>query len=224
MHTGYKGLPQGLVLSPFKFNFYTRLVEACLHPLCSMLQYAVDLVVYILGKHVEAVRDCLQTSLTRLMTWHCSRQVRSDGFSRKHENPRVSKRQTALRNVIEFKYLRIIFDRKLTWRLHAEYIQRRCHTRFNFMKSITGEFSGTNPAFIKVLVRSVIEYGGVCFSGMSYCHIRRLERIQWKAGRICFGLKKSTHVLSVAVAECEFDTLILSLTRFMSLLPCPFPK
>jgi hypothetical protein len=29
MCTGYKGLPQGSVLSPFMYNFYTRLVEAC---------------------------------------------------------------------------------------------------------------------------------------------------------------------------------------------------
>jgi hypothetical protein len=35
-HGLYKGLPQGSVLSPFMYNFYTRLVEACLHPLCSI--------------------------------------------------------------------------------------------------------------------------------------------------------------------------------------------
>jgi hypothetical protein len=29
--------------------------------------------------------------------------------------------------------------------------------------------------------------------------MRRLERIQWRAGRICFGLIRSTHVLSVKV-------------------------
>jgi hypothetical protein len=109
------------------YTFYTRLVEACLHPLCSILQYAGDLVVYILGRHVEAVRDCLQTSLTRLMTWFGDLSANKSEmmvFSRKHENPQVSVRlgQIALRN--EFKYLGIIFDRKLTWRLHAEYIQR----------------------------------------------------------------------------------------------------
>jgi hypothetical protein len=69
IRTGYKGQPQGSVLSPFIYKFYTRLAEACLHSLCSILQYAYDLVVYNLGRHVEAVRDCLQTSLTRLMTW-----------------------------------------------------------------------------------------------------------------------------------------------------------
>jgi hypothetical protein len=104
--------------------------------------------------------------------------------------------QVALRNVTEFKYLGIIFDRKLTWRLHAEYIQRRCHARVNFMKSIADQSWGAHPACLLVLykstVRSVIEYGGVSFSGMSDYHMRRLERIQWRAGRICFGLMRST--------------------------------
>jgi hypothetical protein len=68
MRTGYKTIPKGSVLSTFMYNFYTRLVEACLRLLCSILQYADDLVVYITGKHVEAVMDCLHTSLTRVMT------------------------------------------------------------------------------------------------------------------------------------------------------------
>jgi hypothetical protein len=34
---------------------------------------------------------------------------------------------------------------------------------------------------------------------MSGCHMKRMEWIQWRAGRICFGLMRSTHVLSVDV-------------------------
>jgi hypothetical protein len=112
--------------------------------------------------------------------------------------------QIALRNVTEFKYLRIIFDRKLTWRLHVDCIQRRCHAGGNFMKSIAGQSWGAHPTacllvLYKSTIGSVIQYGGVCFSGISDCHMRRLERIQWRAGRICFVLMRSTHVMSVEV-------------------------
>jgi hypothetical protein len=122
-----------------------------LHSLCSIFKYADDLVVYILGKHVEAVRDCLQTSLTRLMTWFGDLGLSLSAnkldmmvfFSRKHENLQVSDRlgQTAFQNVTELKYLGIIFYRNLTFRMHAdaEYIQRRYHARVNFMKSIAGQ-------------------------------------------------------------------------------------
>jgi hypothetical protein len=118
--------------------------------------------VYISGRHVEAVEDYLQTSLTRLMTWFgdlglslSANNSKMMVFSRKHENPQASVRlgQIALRNVIEFKYLGIIFDRKLTWRLHAEYIQRRCHARVNLMKSIAGQSCGAHPACLLVLIK-----------------------------------------------------------------------
>jgi ABC-type sugar transport system ATPase subunit len=62
MCTSYNGLPQGSVLSPFMYM-------AFLHRMCSILQYADDLVVFVSGKHVGAARDCLQASLTRLMSW-----------------------------------------------------------------------------------------------------------------------------------------------------------
>jgi hypothetical protein len=72
-----------------------------------------------------------------------------------------------------------------------------------FLTNFVGQSWGAHLACLLVLykstVQSVIEYGGVCFSGMSDFHMRRLERIQWRAGRICFGLMRSTHVLSVKV-------------------------
>jgi hypothetical protein len=147
------------------------------------LQFADDS-----GKHVEAVRDCLQTSLKELddLVWAPGSFIVYKQVG-KHENPQVLVRlgQTALRNITEFKYLGIIFDRKLTWRLHTEYIQRRCHARINFMESIEGQSWGAHPACLvvlyKITVRSVIEYEGVCFSGMSDCHMRVLELIQWRA-------------------------------------------
>jgi hypothetical protein len=74
---------------------------------------------------------------------------------------------------------------------------------FKLVKKPPHHSNVAHPACLLVLckstVRSVIEYGGVCFSGMSDCHMRRLERIQWRAGRICFGLMRSTHVMSVDV-------------------------
>jgi hypothetical protein len=73
------------------------------------------------------------------------------------------------------------------------------------MNSIAGQYWVANPACLLVLynstVWSVIEYGGVCFSGMSDYHMRRLERIQLRAGQICFGLMRSIHVLSVEILE-----------------------
>jgi len=51
----------------------------------------------------------------------------------------------------------------------------------------------------KGLVRSVIEYGCICFSEMAATHFKKLERVQWRGMRICLGLMKSTHTDSIEV-------------------------
>jgi hypothetical protein len=102
-----------------------RLVEACLHHLCWILQYADDL--YISGnllRLLRTARRCLwQDWWLGLGIWifHCLKTSQKWWFFRKHENLQVSVRfvQTALQFVTKFKYLRIIFDRKLTSRLHG---------------------------------------------------------------------------------------------------------
>jgi hypothetical protein len=43
---GFKGFPQGSVLSPFSYSFYTSQADRILPVRCSMLRYADDVVVY----------------------------------------------------------------------------------------------------------------------------------------------------------------------------------
>jgi hypothetical protein len=107
MRTSYKGLSQGSVLSPFMYNFYTRLVEACWHPLCAILQYVVDLVMYILEKMLSS--PCLQTSLTTQVT----------SFGDKSGNMKIPRFQCGSVRLhfemsLNLNIWGIMFDRKLT--------------------------------------------------------------------------------------------------------------
>jgi hypothetical protein len=103
----------------------------------------------------------------------------------------------------EFKYLGVVFDRGLTWNAHTRYVLKRCRTRINFMKSIAGTAWGSHPdnmlILYKGLVRSVLEYGYVCFSEMAVTHFKKLERVQWRALRISLGLMQWTHTGTVEV-------------------------
>jgi hypothetical protein len=103
----------------------------------------------------------------------------------------------------EFKYLGVVFDRGLTWNAHTRYVLKICKTRMNFMKSIAGTAWESHPdnmlILSKGLVRSVLEYGCVCFLEMAVTHFKKLERVQWRALRISLGLMQSTHTGTV---EC----------------------
>jgi ribonuclease HI len=67
------------------------------------------------------------------------------------------------------------------------------------MKSMAGTAWGSHPdnmlILYKGLVRSVLEYGFVCFAEMAVTHFR----VQWLALRISLGLMQSTHTSTVEV-------------------------
>jgi hypothetical protein len=71
------------------------------------------------------------------------------------------------------------------------------------MKSIAGTawgFHCDNMLILyKGLVRSVLEYGCVCFSEMAVTHFNKLEWVQWRALRISLGWMQSTHTGTVEV-------------------------
>jgi Reverse transcriptase (RNA-dependent DNA polymerase) len=197
VRTGYKGLPQGSVLSPFFYNFYTRLIDSYLHPLVSILQYADDIVIYSTGRVSSVLETYIQSSLLGICEFFNSlgltistQKSESMVFSKKHQIPQltISLNNNILQNAVQFRYLGVLFDTKLTWKPHVDMIVRKCQRRTNFLKSIAGYSWGAHPSCILILykstIRSVIEYGAVCFSEMAETHLKKLERIQWRSARI----------------------------------------
>jgi hypothetical protein len=63
---GYKGLPQGLVLSPFLYNIIGSFADRCIPSGCGFLQNADDLVVYMAHRLFNVARELVQTGCTSL--------------------------------------------------------------------------------------------------------------------------------------------------------------
>lgn len=87
------------------------------------------------------------------------------------------------------KDLGVLFDDKLTFRAHYDYIINKCNKTLGFISRRTKEFK--NPQSInylyKTLVRSVLEFNTVIWSPFYRVHIDRIERVQRKLLRIlCF--------------------------------------
>jgi hypothetical protein len=59
---GFKGLLQGLALSPFSYSFYTFEADRVLSVRCLMLQYADDLAVYVSHVDMENVQRTVQSA------------------------------------------------------------------------------------------------------------------------------------------------------------------
>jgi ribonuclease HI len=209
---GYKGLPQGSSLSPFSYSFYTSDVDTCIPSDCSIVQYADDLAIYSSNVNEIFIQNSIQLALFELDKFFSDiglsiSEKKSELvlFSRKHSTPnvQVSLNGRLLKVSDHFRYLGVIFDRKLLWNGHVRLIQQKCAKRINFLRSMAGVSWGAHPdtmiVLYKGLIRSVLEYGCVAFDRASKNHILKLERIQYRCLRIALGLMQSTHVQTVEI-------------------------
>jgi ribonuclease HI len=209
---GFKGLPQGSALSPFSYSFYTSEVDRCLPENCSLLQYADDLAVYSSNSHSQIAIRRIQVACNNLNNFFAKiglsvSEKKSEImiFSRKHSDPeaQITLNGTPLKLSNTFRYLGVVFDRKLLWNAHIKYILQKCSTRINFLRSMAGVSWGSHPDIMiilyKGLVRSVLEYGCITFDRAADTHLLKLERVQYRCLRIALGLMQSTHVQTVEV-------------------------
>jgi hypothetical protein len=96
--------------------------------------------------------------------------------------------------VPKFRYLGVVFDRKLLCGTRVHNIQQKCYKRLNFLRSMAmavvslGEHPDMMLILYKGLIRSVLECGFIAFDWMAATHIFKLKRIQYRCLRIALGL------------------------------------
>lgn len=212
--TGYKGLAQGSSLSPLLFNLYTAAIETRAPRTAKVLQYADDVAVYMMGDRREgtAMEREMQCLLHRLSRSYSDLGLSISKtkteymlFSRLYINPsvRLFLDNAPIKSVQEFKYLGVIFDKKLSWKNQTDALVAKCGKRINFLKSVAGSTWGAHPdcllTLFKATVRSALDYGAHCYQFMARTHRLKLFRLQWRALRICLGLMNSTHTQTCEV-------------------------
>jgi hypothetical protein len=125
---GYKGLPQGLVLSPFVYNIIWPCAARFIPSRCRFLQYADDLVVYMVHRLFDVAHGLVQTACTSLNVFFSSMGLTISAskseimlFTRKH-------------NRLQFLVRIAFFNAGLRWSCYAKYVRRRCLQRVNLLK------------------------------------------------------------------------------------------
>ena len=112
---------------------------------------------------------------------------------------------TPLKMEKSIKFLGMVFDARLNWLSHCQYVEERCKNRLNFMRSITSTKWGAGKTCLiilyKALIRSLLDYGAIALGNASSQALRILDSIQARALRICCGAMRSTAVAALQV-EC----------------------
>lgn len=211
------GVPQGSVLGPFLFNIFINDLTQLLR--CPHLLFADDLKIYL---RIRSFLDSfqLQTDLDILFNW-CLQNGLSLNINKCCFIVFSNKRLTipaytyhinhmALVQVENIKDLGVIFDSKLKFDKHIEWITNKAYKMLGFIARLTHEFSDINcvKLLYNTLVRSHLEYCTSVWNPYSQKQTISIERVQKKFTRLVYyRLRQPCSPYSERLSSQQMNTL-----------------
>lgn len=216
------GTAQGAMLSPLAFLVMINDLPARLVGVRSSL-FADDSMLCCAGSHFKSLQTQMQTALDEAQKWcdewgfKISREKSiAVLFTHRTGNHDIQLKIDGENIKLEksARFLGVIFDQRLTWKHHIDYVETKCQKRLNLMKAVSGTRWGASRKALlmiyRALIRSVIDYGAIAFDSAAAVHTVKLQRIQNRALTMCCGAMTGT---SVAALQVECNEMPLNLRR-----------
>lgn len=215
------GTPQGSVISPLLFLIMINDFPTTFDPSLKTSLFADDSAIWKTGRNLQQINSKLQEALNDITHWckkwgFCINAKKSFciTFTRRSlNNDSVLKvNKEPIENKQHGKFLGVVFDSRLTWKHHINYVTTRCQPRVNLLSNIAAHTWGSNKQTLlhlyRTLIRSVIEYGCELFYTASSSQLSKLENIQYKCLKLVCG---ALHGTPKIVLQNECGELPLSL-------------
>ncbi|CAG2219008.1 unnamed protein product [Mytilus edulis] len=209
------GIPQGSVISPTLFNIMINDLVGLAKKPAVMPQFADDSAMWYRGGNIKHLTKKMQETLNNISAWSKKwgfkiSKTKTIGviFGDRHVysvNLMLDNQPIKFQNHV--KFLGLIFDRKLTWNKHVNYLQERSKAILNVLRYVQANNYGMGTDSLlmlyKSLLRSVLDYGCQAFNSASITVKSKLDIIQAKGLRIVLGAHKSTPLETILAESGE---------------------
>ena len=210
------GVPQGSILGPLLYLIYVNDITNDIESDINLFADDTSLlkVIYDPTQSFQVINS----DLAKLEEW--SKQWRTSFnadktvyiiFSRKNQQeayPNLNLGNQVLKQVDSHTHLGLTFNSRLTWDDHIDKICTKAHRRVDSLRRI--RFLVPRHVLenlYKSVIRSVLDYADVVYSGLSDTLAKKLEGVQRSAALVCTGAFRNTsHVL--LLSELGWDELI----------------
>lgn len=218
------GVPQGSILSVTLFILKINNIVRCLPPGIRCSLYVDDFLICYRTKSMRAAERQLQRCLRSIESW-----ADTNGFQfsktktvcmhfcqqrREHSDPDLRLYGSSIPVVEETKFLGLIFDKKLTFIPHIQYLKDKCLKAMNLLRVVAHTDWGADSATLLKLyrshIRSKLDYGSVVYGSARASYLVPLNRVQNAALRLCLGAFRTSPASSLHV---EANELPLELRR-----------
>jgi len=224
LHRQEMGVPQGSILSVTLFSVKINNIVKTVKTGIDNSLFVDDFAISCKSKNMATIERQLQLCLNKIQTW-----ADQNGFKfsqsktvcvhfcnkrKLHLDPVLKIYGHEIPVVEQVKFLGLIFDQKLNFKAHIDYLRVKCQKSLNLLRVVSKMDWGADRKVLlrlyRSLIRSKLDYGCIVYGSARKSYLKKLETIQNQALRICLGAFRTSPIPSLHV---EADELPLHLRR-----------
>ena len=118
-----------------------------------------------------------------------------------HNNPTLNLDESEIPVVDQYKFLGIIFDKKLSFIPHIQYLKEKCSKTLKLLRVIAHKDWGADPQTLlklyRILVHSKIDYGCFIYGAARKSYLKSLQTVHHEGLRLVFGAFRISPVESL---------------------------
>ena len=216
LHDQEQGVPQGSILSPILFNIKLNNIIKSIPTNVEKSLYVDDLAIYFRGRTMSVVERQIQQALKSIECFadengfrFSIQKTKCVHFCRRplHPHPSLKLYNNIIDVIPEIKFLGILFDKKLTFKPHIDYLKKKCQKAMNLLRVVSSSAWGADRTTLlmlyKSLIRSRLDYGCVIYGSARPSYLSRLDPIKNQALRSCLGAFRTSPIASLEVESGE---------------------
>ena len=195
------GVPQGSVLGPLLFLIYINDMSL-IFPEAKIYQYADDTVISVSADTQLEAKDQMDHDLKNLEIW-CNmnkltintKKTKIMYFCTTNKTKQLTPDNNnylygnVLQKVDSYKYLGVILDTNLNFKLHVETLLKTLRYKLYVFSKIRRFLTvQASLCIYKATILPYIDYGDIFYQACSQIYLRKVQDKQTKALKICFKL------------------------------------
>jgi ribonuclease HI len=217
LHSQEMGVPQGSILSVSLFLMKINSIAKVVNAGIDSSLFVDDFSITCSSSNMTTIERQMQNCLNKIQQWADENGFRFSPTKtvcmhfcnkrRLHLDPELTINGSPIPVVQQTKFLGLIFDSKLNFKAHIDYLRKKCQKALNLLKVVSKMDWGADRSVMlrlyRALVGSKLDYGCIVYSSARKSYLQKLQPVQNQGLRLCLGAFRTSPVQSLYVEANE---------------------